>query len=148
MNSLTHIWSIICGSANVDQATNNVSLFNVLEQLNIDPKAFVVAENNPKIPVVNINFELFTLWKKNKKGLAVSALEKIDFIDPKGVVLGTIKSPLELSKDKDRFRLRVLIEGLKVTTPGEYKFKISVKDKSAVTYEVVAQIPLEVKAIN
>ena len=31
---IKHLWSLICTSSSVDKTSNNISLFNIIEQLN------------------------------------------------------------------------------------------------------------------
>jgi hypothetical protein len=149
MDNLIHIWSVLCSNSTLDRNTNNVSLFNVLEQLNVPKEKFSKAADNPAANVVvGVNCELITLWKKAEKDKVVLAEEKIELADPNNKVLGSIINAIEIPENSHRARIRVVVNGVKITVEGEYKFKISVKNKEDKNFVEMAQVPLEIKAIK
>ena len=50
-----HVWTVLCSRALIDRDSNNISIHNVLEQLNI------AAPPQPDL-ALNIHFEILSLW--------------------------------------------------------------------------------------
>jgi len=70
---IEHIWSVLCSNSSVDIDTNSLSIFNVVEQLNIQsiPKVVSLHNNNssPKeagqeSSVIPVTFEIVSLFQR------------------------------------------------------------------------------------
>jgi len=55
---ILHVWSILCTRSVIDSSTNNISLIDVLEQLNVNMPQSVSGSE----PVVPINYEFVSYW--------------------------------------------------------------------------------------
>lgn len=146
-NKLKLLWILACNSSSVDQRTNSLSLFNIMEQINVgvDPK------NKDSFPskegvFVPIPFEIVALVSKFTedvdKDFVFSA--KISSIDPNGKVLGENPFEVNIEKGKKRMRLNIKTNGLKVTIGGEYLFRLSIKAKGEKEYVELGEFPVEV----
>ncbi len=146
---ITHVWSVICTSSSVDQATNNVSLYNILEQLTV-PKEILNKMKEKSIAeiILNINFEIVNFWIKKIKDENISAEEQIEIIDPQGKTLGIQKFPLKIPANKQRSRFILSMNGFKMTIPGDYVFQISVRDSESNDFIKVASLPVQVVLAN
>ena len=139
---IKHIWTILCSNSSIDQNTNNVSLFNVIEQVELQTidKKKIDKKMEKGIP---LNSELISLWNR-KSSSKKDYQEKVEFIDPTGKVLNTIETPLKIPDNIQSFRMTFKIMGLKVTTAGEYCFKISAREDKKDDFVEVASLPLRV----
>lgn len=139
MNEIKHIWSVLCSNSSIDQTTNNVSLFNVIEQIELTKKSG--SEFNEDVEKgIGINLELITLWQKT--GRQTSFEHFVEFVDPIGKVLNEIKFPFNFPEKVKRFRANLKIQGLKITKGGEYNFRISVKEESQTKFTKIHELPL------
>ncbi len=145
-NSIRHVWSVLCQKSVIDTETNNLSLYDILEELNIDIE---FKGNEPRsIDLVNVPFkyEVVSLWENNGKQNSLDGAEiDVDFINPEGKILKEFKNILEVPKLKARMRTRLKIDGIGVSGEGAYMFNIKIKEKGQNTYKTVAKLPLTVK---
>lgn len=132
-----HRWSILCQSSNIDRESNNLSIFNILEELRVTPPS-----QDAKQIVVRMPVQLITLWEKQTaKGTATSNVA-IELVDPKGNILPTVS--YVLATPQKRLRFVVNMDGIKVTESGEYMFKIRIRNDEKDIFEEVGEVPLQV----
>ncbi len=129
-NKIKHSWSVICGNSITDTETNNISLNNIIEQIQINYDKSLLENNIPeKGIIVPVNFEIVSMWQKIvDKNNDISFDAKIELTDPTGKLLGEFPYKLEIKKDLERLRAKTKFNGLKITIPGEYIFTIKIKD--------------------
>lgn len=142
--TVEHIWSVLCRSSSIDQDTNNATLVNILERLEVK----IPKDNKSEKVFVSIDFELITLWKKNLEGKSMIADCEVDIVDPSGVILQKIRHPLEIKSEFRRLRSRIKMDKLQVTSDGDYLFKVWLKLPGESVYSVVATIPFEVRILS
>jgi len=142
MKNIKHIWTVLCSNSSIDQSTNNVSLFNVIEQitLGLKPNVKINYEEEKGIP---INMELVTLWQR--LGDLTSFEQSVEIVDPKGKVLAQNQISFEFPNKVSRSRVGFKLIGLKVTGAGEYVFRVSVKEKGKARFEQVQETPLDIR---
>ncbi len=147
--SLQHVWSVLCSNSSVDQQTNNVSLYNVLEQIEVDKEAFDAKIKEPEKDIVaGITYEIISLFKKSNKDKKIVGEQKIEIIDPEAKILMDKSHSLEIPENSGRVRFRIQFQGLKLTVPGEYIFKVSIKDSETNEFETVAELPLQINSVK
>ena len=64
-SKIEHVWSVLCEKSVIDSETNNLSLTNILEEIQISLKEKGIIDSSEK--TVPINFELVTMWRKISK---------------------------------------------------------------------------------
>lgn len=148
LSNIQHVWSVLCTNSVIDQETNNISLNNILEEIqikkNVNNLVSKSDRNSNKREAVLLNFELVSFWKK-----FIPKEEKIHFktlikvIDPKGENLHEILQTIEMKENIERFRSRIKFNALPFTEVGEYIFQINAKDGKE--FIEVGKIPLQVK---
>ena len=136
------LWAIICEGSSVDRESNNVSLFNVLEQIQIPEPPAVDASNDAR-PAAPIPYRLVVLFCRSdqmvgEKGTARIALrfptEEEPVIFPQSVI------DLEVAQ---RNRLVSRFPFLPVSGEGTYKFVIEELTDS-VQWQELFEVPVEV----
>ena len=144
-NKIKHHWTILCGSSSVDRQTNNISLFNIIEQLSLNIKR----ENWEKALkekkegfLARTQFEIVTLWEKEEPEDEISAEVEVRLVDPKGNVLHKQPYQLSFAKQVKRHRQRLTWSGMKLTQAGVYIFSINIKYPDATQFEEVETVKL------
>jgi len=129
-SGINHKWTILCGSSSVDQKTNNVSLFNLVEQLSLDLKREdweKAMSEGKKGFLVQTQFEIVTLWEREDSKEEILAEAEIRLIDPKGEILHKHSYHLNFPNQAKRHREHTLWSGIKLTQTGVYVFSINIK---------------------
>ncbi len=140
---IKHIWSVLCQRSIIDPQSNNVSIIDVFEALEVDINSApeVKGQNNPEFNIP-VQYQVVTLWtitdaKKNAGEI------QITLVNPNGGEKILVKSVLKFPADKRRIRSINQIQGLPVNKSGDYHFIVELKQNER--FEKVADLPLEVK---
>jgi hypothetical protein len=138
---INHVWSVVCNRSATDRETNNISLFEVLEQLNVlgplpDPNA------NIAIPV---QYEVVSLWIRENPAELEESKGRIILVAPNGAEVYTQEFPVDLTEN-DRMRSQVRAVGLPVRGAGRYLFKVEIQ-REANSWETVARIPVQLESV-
>ena len=119
-----HLWTVVALRAIVDAATNNASIVDVLEQLNLPP---LPAPKDPKKrQAVPIRIAVMTLWRRSDPRLPESTNTRLALKGPSGKTLITIDSVLDMRK---HLRMRAIshLNGFPVDGSGTYRFELSIQ---------------------
>jgi hypothetical protein len=139
-NNIEYKWSMLAKGSSVDQESNLLSVFEILEELKVDIKVIKETE----FLVLPIQFQLISLWEKKVKDSEVKRAEiLVECYDPNGKLMNSLNHDLVIPADKKRMRLKIHINGLKLTASGNYIFKLSKQEEDG-KMEKIAEIPLEV----
>lgn len=140
-----HVWSVLCRRSIIDSETNNISLNDIFEQLEVNAKIKKENENSeePKKLNVPIEFEIVSMWVKDNEQEFKAGL-RIDIFDPEGKLIKNFIQKLEMTSTMKRLRSRLRIMGLVVENTGNYTFKVLLKEEGKTTCKNVAELPLEV----
>ena len=95
--------------------------------------------------VIPAEFQLVSYWLTENTAQENILEIRGELIDPKGVVLNIFENKHEIKKGVLKFRNRTNIQGLPITTEGRYVFKVSQKKFGKKDYQVVAELPFDVK---
>lgn len=142
-NKLEHIWSVVCSNSSIDQETNNISLYNVLEQVNIAAADLEKMASKDKI-VLSFMYEIISLWQKTARDQDVNRIGKIECVDPDGNKLDEREFEIAMKKGINRLRTIAKVNGFRFTKPGVYNLNVSIK-QSDDSWAKVASLPLEVR---
>ena len=148
-NSIRLISGILCESSAVDQGTQHLSVFKVLEQIKLDlvsndPTKTAGSEGKINIP---FNFEIISLWKRQSTadlGRDVQTDVEIDLVDPNGDVLQNVNIEVRLPATSLRSRYILKVQGIGVTTSGEYSVRFREVDKKGNHSDVLASLPFDI----
>ena len=135
---IRHIWSVLCSRALIDRQTNNMSLFEVLE-------AIQVLTNAPPGDPAILPFEgtVATLWARERPDQRVSGQMRIRLVAPDGKELGAFRAQVNLA-DVSRTRTISTISGLPFAGGGTYEFEVSWRLQEADNWTVVVSLPLDI----
>lgn len=137
---MKNVWSIICEKSSIDSQTNVLSLFNCIEEMNIEIDKTKMPQGD-KI-VIPVNFQLISLWRVDDSTKENTMDVKMEFVDPSGQVLNESLNTLVTKKGEKRLRSIINIQGLQITDSGVYYYKIL--EKKGNKFEVVSSTPLDI----
>lgn len=134
---IQHVWSVLCSKSSIDKETNNISLFEVIEQLQ--------GEGWMGEPVlVPYPLELVSLWARAEPNRPSRGEARVILHSPSGTTKISATQQVDLSEFR-RLRHRIKIPGLRVNGPGFYTFLVEVRQEEQEHWEPVARIPLEIQ---
>ena len=140
---LTHVWSVLCRSSSVDRDSNNISLYEVFEELTVDIGVKKGAQE-PKEFNIPVEYEVVSLWTKDNTNKHVKAEVKIEVVNPADKKNKEFINSFEMPEKMKRMRYRLRIRGLGISSPGYYKFFVYVKEAGEESFRKVAELPLQI----
>jgi hypothetical protein len=143
---MKHVWSILCQTSIRDQDTRRTSIINSLDSIGfiVDKEKLEAKKNIPT------SLEIVSLWNNNKEKIQ-DFLVKIDLLGFNKEVLSSSEIPVLKPKENindNEMRsvtTSVSINLLPITAAGLYYFKVSQKNKEDKKFNIVAELPLDVK---
>jgi len=148
-DNIQHLWTLACENSSIDRDSNNVSLFNILEQVILNEnqvKNAKVKQQRSDI-TVPVKFQLVSLWHRLEMNEEEEIETGLEFLSPEGVSLLSRKMVIKFGSGKKRFRFRAKFEGLKITTVGLYHFRFS-KVLPDGQWQEITRVPLEIKTVK
>lgn len=138
---IKHAWTVLCKKSLIDKDTNNLSINDILERLQVNLKQDVVGKKS--IINIPIEYEVVSFLYRDAKGKEEDVYLRIDLRDPANVRLKKIDVSIRLKPEHLRMRTRSKIKGLALKDSGIYTFRVSIKQGNE-RYKEVARLPLEV----
>ncbi len=135
---IDHVWSVLAQGIAIDRDTNNISLFNVIEQVQ------VAAALSPEIggyPL--IGFELVTLWSRSKPDAPARGEGRVVISSPSGELLAELPYNIDLTAH-ERTRQRTRFVGIPAKGSGKYRFQTEFRQDDNDKWEPVSCVPLTV----
>lgn len=147
--SIKHVWSVLCRRVVIDNHSNNLSLFDVFEQISLTVKKTGATDGGPnqspdKLISVPFDYTLVSLWTKANSDKPAKANVKLELLDPNNKQLNEETFKIEIVDGSKRLRNTIQIQNLVLTKSGIYNFRVSVKNADDEKYTAVANLPLEV----
>ena len=142
---IKHIWSILCKESVINTDDNNVSIHGVLEELSVSVAPKKGTKKLPEKFALPIQYEIVSLWSKDKRAESIRAEIEYAFMSPNGDELLKTSQKIEIPGQVRRHRTRMKITGMPITKEGDYSFNISIKENGEKEFKPVSKIPLEVK---
>jgi hypothetical protein len=138
---IDHVWSVVCGRSSTDRETNNISLFDVIEQLNVlgplpEPAARVA---------LPIPFEVVSLWSRSNPDLAIESRGRVKMIAPNGDQAFVQEFPINLNENP-RMRTQLRSVGFPLLGTGRYIFTVEIL-RAGDIWETVARIPVRLDSV-
>lgn len=136
---LRHVWSVLCTKTVIDVETNNISLFEVIEQLQV--RRPLAGKGNARFHVENpFGFQWVSLWTRAEHDKATQGHARDRVFDPSGALAFGGEYEVDL-RQKPRTRVRRTVSTV-FKASGRYEFCTEVK--SGRTWKEVSRIPLTV----
>lgn len=136
-----HIWTLVCRESKIDDS-NNVSIIDAYETLQFDLGTPSPDYDKTKPFVGPFNFEIISLFYRDKKGTHEVLDVLVKMIDPKGNTLGEFPARPEFKEEHNRVRNRMKFDTIALTTTGTYIAQIH--QQKGEKREQVAAVPLDI----
>lgn len=147
-SNIQHAWSILCSGVSIDRQTNNLSLFNIIEQIKIPKNRLVEAEENGvKKLAVPMAFNLVTLWRRVVSDTVEEAEVEISLVDPNGGIRKISEYKLNFPAKIQRIRVPIQWAGIKTDSSGVHIFKISLKENRQKSFKEVGEAYLNIEIL-
>lgn len=141
---IKHIWSILCSKSVIDRDSNNISLYDVFEQLSVEIVQKSESQSSQE-KVIPIDFELVTLWVREDMNSPAHGKSKLILYSPTGKENKAAEIEIDLSKHH-RTRSRIHISGLPINSgSGYYWFVLFLRVEGEEEWREVSRIPLQVE---
>lgn len=143
------LWGLVCTAASIDQDRHNLTLFNVIDQINIPESEF--KKINKEVTRINaiLPHEIVLVWRtlmNEALNDGISFKLKVKLIGPEGIVLGEHLVPMDIPPKIRRYRFRIQLNAIQITTPGDYCYQIEIMQRPGESFDLAQEIPLEVVA--
>lgn len=133
-----HVWTVLCSKASVDQQTNNVSLFEVLEALQIK------TSQAPTFPITTpFQGTIVTLWARSEIARGERGEMRVRLLAPDGTQLSEFINRTDLVRTP-RTRNIAAITGLPIAGNGVHEFEVAWRSTEAEGWRVVGSVPLDI----
>lgn len=138
---IRHVWTVLCSNVVIDRDSNNVSLQDVIEQVQVTIEGGWSPDAKSVLP---IRLNLVTLWVRADYAVPAQGKARITVLSPAGDPLAKPGGyEINLADPYRRFRGRTRFGSLPVAGSGCYTFLVELQ-KEDEAWEPVAEIPLEV----
>ena len=133
---IKHVWTVVCQNVIIDRNTNNLSLQNIFEQIDIQ------GEPTPKAKVP-IKFDVVSLWTRTNPDIPSRGQMRLSLLSPSGEKIGGREGEINLV-DTERYRIVTHFPGLPAEEAGRHIFKIELQQEAMSEWNQVASVPLTV----
>lgn len=140
---VNHIWTVICSKSAIDKISNNISLFEILEQINIEP-ATIKEGTNKSLP---ITFEIVSFWSRDEKDEPVKGKARFVIKGPSGEKHKLPETTVDLTSFQ-RLRNRMFVNGLPYFGIGFYKFITELYDENKNDWKEVSSQLFPINELN
>jgi hypothetical protein len=147
-NKIRSLWMILSQNAVVDQRTNTLSVFNLIEQLTLPSdgiKKLQEAQGNNKTVIVPSEFVFTVLLEREGVGHSSQHVGVMEYKDPKGNTLQRAEVGFEFKPEWRRVRIMIDIKSMAFVGPGIYHATFSLKDDDKLLS--VGSVPIEVGVV-
>jgi hypothetical protein len=138
---IDHIWRVVCAKSSTDRETNNLSLFDVLEQVNV---LGPVPEPGQQA-ALPMPYELVSLWARSNPAQPEESTARIKLLGPNSATLLTQDFQINLNPFV-RVRTQMRALAFPLSGQGRYVFVVEIR-RTEENWEVVAKIPVQLETV-
>ncbi len=142
---IKHIWTLVCKEAKVEAETNNMSIIDVLENIQFaaNMKAGDLKANEGKPFMVPMSLQVVSVFFRDTKHGEDEFECKVRVIDPSNKQLGEFNAPVKFQEGLNRMRNIMKFDSLAVTESGTYLFQIFMKNDDKL--KNVVSVPVDIQ---
>ena len=140
---MNHVWTVVCERSLIDKDSNNLSLINVIEQIQIGSLE-EIPEGAPP-PTGGGRIEVVTMWSRSNLETPETTNTRTIFYSPTGDELVRNEPYIDLTEFK-RLRARWLYIGLPPYS-GDGQYTFVVQQEVDGEWRTEAEVPLEISKI-
>jgi len=145
MKKIKNNLSILCKYSVIDKDTNNVSIFNIIEEINVKPNGILKQKIKGKEEeIIPLSFEFLTIWERTDNiNKELFSRVKTSITCPNSKDKEYIEFPFSFEIGKKRIRLKIQTGGFPFTGYGTYLFNVFIEENKK--FNLANQIPIEIK---
>ena len=140
---IEHVWTVLCARSIVDQSSNNISLLDVIEQINVQAPPLQVGQEG----LLPIHGELVTLWTRSVDNQPCRADARIRVISPSGTTAHEKDYSVDLMVS-ERVRTKINIPVLSVRELGRHHFSVLLRNENDTEWHLVATVPFVITLVS
>lgn len=145
---IKHAWSILCSGFSIDRSSNNATLFNVIEQINVPRSNLIKVSSSDKDEVaIPIDISLVSSWHKIGT-ISVSADIRVEISDPVGNKRELENYHVDMPDDVHRVRLLASWQGIRASVSGKYVFSLFVREMDSDDFVKDGEVSVDVHILD
>ena len=132
---IRHVWSVACRKSVIDKESNNISFYDVVEQVNLTPPP------KTEFPtVIPFEHELVSLWSRGEDD-PEEGLYRLRWVGPDGTVQHELTQDIDVTQHQ-RMRTRARSNGFHIAGEGEHHWEVALQTNEG--WNIVARVPIQV----
>ena len=120
---MKHRWALLCERFSIDQRSNNVSMFGLIDELHLPKSAVTEALATGKPAAVQIQSVLLVQTERSDMAVAEKGIVECRLFDAQGAELGVSRAEVNLEQ-ATRVRSGFNVNVLPITNEGAYRYRI------------------------
>jgi hypothetical protein len=120
---LKHRWTLLCERFSIDQRSNNVTLFGIIDELHVPKSAVSEAMAAGKPAAAQIQSVLVVQTERSDVGVPEKGVIECRLFDAQGQELGSSRADVSLERGR-RARSAFNINVLPITNEGIYVYRV------------------------
>ena len=140
---IKHVWSVLAESAVIDKASNNVSIFNAIQEIRTPPPPVI---DSGEEPLMGLSYCIASLWRRADPAVPAHAHGRVRVQTPAGETfqLGTFEIRLQR---KEYARTLSKMFGIAVQE-GLFFFLVEVSNDDQEEWNEAARLPLRMTLVE
>jgi hypothetical protein len=120
---LKHRWTLLCERFSIDQRSNNVTLFGIIDEVHVPKSAVTEAMAAGKPAAAQIQSVLVIQTERSDIAVAEKGVIECRLLDAQGQELGSSRADVSLERGR-RVRSAFNINVLPITNEGIYLYRV------------------------
>ena len=133
---IDHVWTLVCSQSVIDTESLNLSIHNVLEQINVS------VEQTADL-VIDLPHTIVSLWVRSETTAPARGTSRVCLVDPAGEKTAVSEMPVDLTK-AESVRHRIIRRGLRIAGSGRHLIQVELLEDGQTEWRLVASVPLRV----
>jgi hypothetical protein len=144
---MKHIWSVLCRHSIIDRETNNISIIDVLEGVQIKRPTTKAAEKGGGKTALPISCEVISFFQNFNQNKDCKFKNRLDVVLPGNITEQGKENEVVLPIGPKRLRHRNRITKIPFTVSGTYTLLVKIQEENS-EYKTVAELPLDITINN
>jgi hypothetical protein len=142
---ILHVWTVVCSHSVTDKKTNNVSLQNVIEQINYKAPPDWPESSDGDVSIW-FPFEVVSLWTRSEPDEPVTGVARLVIHRPSGRTMASPELEVRL-ENRRRRRTQFSFQGFPIDVPGYIWFAVELQCPVGSEWRTVARVPVEMREV-
>lgn len=140
---IEHVWTVLCARSIIDQSSNNISLLDIIEQINVQAPPLQEGQEG----MLPIHGELVTLWTRSAENQPCRGDARVRLVGPSGTTMHEKDYSVDLMVS-ERTRTKINIPVLAVRELGRHHFSVLLRNENDTEWHPVATVPFVITLVS